>query len=468
MRRRPLAAMALTLTLLCGGCGVAAPPSFVVPGVGSALLATLAGGTDPATVWLAGDSTGDSRDEWFCRTMDSLGDRYQAYSLSHVVWSHDLHAWQPRLGGSGLGCPPRFGAAGDRFVTTSAAAYPVVRAGAALNVPGDLDVRAKVAPDDWGAAATQTVAAKFGPAGDRSWRLLLKQGRLVAERSVDGASADTATSMIAPPFGDGTPGWVRFTLDADNGAGGATLAFLVSNNGADWVPLGEPTTLPAGAPFASAHDVEVGTHTSGADPLVGKSYFLEIRDGIDGRPVAALDMDSVGSAPALVDLLGNVVELVGAPPVGGSPGIVVYNGSVVGETVLYAEEPARFPALTPVPAEIAFISFGHNHGTAPTMRQPYDRLTDALARKWPRTRIIAVGQNPQRPPRTAEQIAAQAARMAELAELARSNRLGYLDAYTPMASDPARYVRDDGVHPTEAGSLLWRDLAVDILVRSGG
>lgn len=67
------------------------------------------------------------------------------------------------------------------------------------------------------------------------------------------------------------------------------------------MPLGKATTLPADAPFASAHDVEVGTHTSGA----GKTYFLEIRDGISGRPAAALDMDSAGSAPALVDLFGN-------------------------------------------------------------------------------------------------------------------------------------------------------------------
>lgn len=457
----------MALALLAAACGGTATPSYAIPGSGTALLATLSAGVEPATVWLAGDSTGDARDEWFCMSLDWLADRYPAYSLSQVSWNDDLQSWQPRLGAAGRECPPRFGTAGDRYVMSSASAYPVVRDAPALRTAGDLDVRAKIAPDDWAAPATQTVVAKYGQAGERSWRLLLKQDRLVAERSLDGTATDSVASSLDLPFQNGSPGWVRFTLDADDGAGSAVLAFFVSADGVTWAPLGHPARVPAGAPFAATHDVEIGTHTSGADPLVGRDYFLEIRDGIDGRDVVALDMDAVGSAPALTDLLGNTVELVGAPTVGGSPGIIAYNGSVAGKSVAYAADPSRLQRLTPAQPDVAFLSYGHNEGTAISMRAPYEQVLDALEHRWPRARLVVVGQNPQRRPRSAEQIAAHAARVADLAALAQRHRLNYLDVLTPMSAAPERYVGDDGVHPTPAGDQLWRDLTVALLQRPG-
>jgi hypothetical protein len=169
------------------------------------------------------------------------------------------------------------------------------------------------------------------------------------------------------------------------------------------------------------------------------------------------------AATTFYDYLGNTVELIGTPAVSGAPGISMFNGSVPGQTASYPGEEPRFTKLTPTPADLAFVNFGHNHGTAPSMRAAYSKLLTALATAWPDCRIVLVTQNPQTAPRSDEQAAAQAARMKELVELAHQARYGLVDPFTPMSAAPSTYTSsDDGIHPTEAGDELWKEQAVGL------
>jgi hypothetical protein len=95
-------------------------------------------------------------------------------------------------------------------------------------------------------------------------------------------------------------------------------------------------------------------------------------------------------------------------------------------------------------------------------RTAYKTLGDALIAAWPDVGVVAVTQNPQLSPQTAAQIAAHATRNRQIVSLAMAQRYGLVDTYRAMVDDPrgvAALVDTDGVHPTQMGSDLWRDVA---------
>lgn len=452
--------------LLVSGCATAAPPPFRAPTAVSGLVSTLDAGTEPATLWLLGDSTGNGTDEWFCQTVGWLTERYPTYSVVNLSWSPEREAWESLYSTAATGgCVDTVGAAGDRSMATSLGAYARLDDAPALRVGGDLEVLARVEPQRWDAGPVQTVAGKTGGPGDRGWRLLLEDGRPAVEWSVDGVTSTRSTATAPVPFLSGRPGWIRFTLDAD--ADGSAVRFAVSENGLEWSDLGRRVPGPAAAgTFPTRADLGVGALPDGADPLVGKLFYVEVRAGAGGPPVAIVDLGlATGGAPRFRDLLGNDVTLIGSPPLAGAPVLAVYNASVPGQTAMYPLERDRLTSLTPVPADVAFLNFGHNHGTALTMRIPYRSLTDAIEARWPEARLVVVTQNPQTAPRTAEQVAAQEARMTDLVAWTKTNRFGLVDAYTPMAAAPQGMVAQDGIHPSAAGVRLWQDIAVGLFLR---
>src|ERR1051325_6739715 len=149
LRNRPMhrvAAIVFAIAALASSCSVMADPASGPP----TLLTTLSADTQPVTIWLVGDSTGNERQEWFCSTMEWLADQLPAYSLAPGAWNQDRQSWEPTLTSGGTGCTVRTGAGGDRHVGTSATARLAVRGNPNLDIPGDIDVRAKIAPAAWG------------------------------------------------------------------------------------------------------------------------------------------------------------------------------------------------------------------------------------------------------------------------------------------------------------------------------
>jgi hypothetical protein len=156
---------------------------------------------------------------------------------------------------------------------------------AALDITGDIDIRCKVAMDDWTPSAIQYLIAKYGAAGQRSYGLSLgTNGRLTIVWSVAGTTVLAAESTAAPTVADGATLWVRATLDVDNGASGNDVKFYTSTDGTTWTQLGATVTQ-AGTTsiFNSTSVLEVGSVVGGTSNAArGKFFRAQVLNGIDG------------------------------------------------------------------------------------------------------------------------------------------------------------------------------------------
>lgn len=159
---------------------------------------------------------------------------------------------------------------------------------AALDVIGDIDLRAKIAPTNW--SALQSVIAKFTTTGNqRSYELSIQaSGVLRLSWSTSGVTALTADSTAATAFPANAIRWIRATMDVDDASGNRVIKFYTSTDGVVWTQLGTTiTTAGTTSIFSSTAVLELGSITAGtAELFTGRIYYAEVRDGIDGTTVA--------------------------------------------------------------------------------------------------------------------------------------------------------------------------------------
>jgi hypothetical protein len=167
-----------------------------------------------------------------------------------------------------------------------------------LRITGDLDIAFHVREDDWTPAVLQALGGKDHLTTGRGYAMTLSTlGRLNLTWSPLGtdASAVTRTSTVAVPFTDGQAGWVRATLDVDNGSGGHSVQFFTAPSSPDlpmsWTQLGTTvTTAGTTSIFATTQPFAVGYARSASANLAADVYRCVVRDGIGGTTV--LDVDT--------------------------------------------------------------------------------------------------------------------------------------------------------------------------------
>jgi hypothetical protein len=163
---------------------------------------------------------------------------------------------------------------------------------AELAILGDLDVRALFSSNDI-EALDQTIAGQWGDAGNRSWRFLVSGGFLVFEYSLDGTTVLTKTCTLplsAIDIFSGDAFYARVVQDVDNGAGGSSVIFYSSDDGAVWSQFGATITTvgPGISRFNSTADFTVGcVDATPADRLDGQVALVEFLDSIDGGAITA-------------------------------------------------------------------------------------------------------------------------------------------------------------------------------------
>jgi len=149
------------------------------------------------------------------------------------------------------------------------------------------------------------------------------------------------------PFSAGAFGWIRVTLDVNNGAGESDTKFFTSGDGVIWTQLGVTrTTVGVTSIFNSTTPLRIsGQDGTEFNPLAGSVYYAEVRNGIDGPVVASFDPSRADAeATTFVAATGETwtVNQSGATPariVGISDGLKV----VRPERVWYDKKP-----LTPL------------------------------------------------------------------------------------------------------------------------
>ena len=170
---------------------------------------------------------------------------------------------------------------------------------APLDITGDIDIRVKLALDDWTPGTTNNLLSKYGGAGTRSYLFVAPAtGRPQLTWSTDGTATVSAQSSTAYSFVDGETNWLRVTLDVDNGASGNDTKFFTSTDGITWTQLGTTiTTAGVTSIFAGTAQLEVGMQGNTNGPARGKFFRAQVLNGIGGT--VAFDANFEGSITSL-------------------------------------------------------------------------------------------------------------------------------------------------------------------------
>lgn len=194
---------------------------------------------------------------------------------------------------------------------------------AANSITGDIDIRIKVAMDDWTPAGIQTFASKYISSLATNFVIFLNTaGTLRYDWSVGGVASGAKTSTAATGVSDGATKWIRVTHDADNDAGGNDVKFWLSDDGGVGTQLG--TTVTTAGTITARDDpsttVKLGTTTGSAFLMAGKIYRVQIYNGIEGT--LAVDFDPTLSLRRQTSLRGATGELWTINQSGATPAIL--------------------------------------------------------------------------------------------------------------------------------------------------
>ena len=129
---------------------------------------------------------------------------------------------------------------------------------------GSIDIRMKLGAPTWTPAAGATLAAKWGAAGQRSYKMsLTSSGAVSLSVSADGTNTSaTATSSSAVSFAGGQVGWLRAMYTVLS-ATTYQISFSQSADGFNWTTLNTPVTTTIAA--TSIYDSAATTRIGGAD-----------------------------------------------------------------------------------------------------------------------------------------------------------------------------------------------------------
>ncbi len=154
---------------------------------------------------------------------------------------------------------------------------------AALSIIGDIDVRYKLAPvGTWVSLVLGGKDDGFGV--NREWQLQVSApGTVVLTWWDSGGTLQSATSTAAvgTVFGSGVLGWLRFTLQVNNGAGGSNIKFYTSPDGTTWTQLGSTVTKAFTTSIRDqAAAVTIGATATVTGTNAANFYRAQIRNNI--------------------------------------------------------------------------------------------------------------------------------------------------------------------------------------------
>lgn len=181
----------------------------------------------------------------------------------------------------------------------------------ATSITGDIDLRLKVALDDYSPVAAQILLAKYATAN--AYQLQL-QTTGTLRLLLNGAAAGVST--VAIPTANGATVWLRATWRQSDGR----VQFFTGADGSTWTQLGADSSAVVASINDTADATEIGAWNSGANnPTAGRFFRVQILNGIDGT--AAFDVDftnkTVGATSVTEGANGATVTIHqgGAPPV---------------------------------------------------------------------------------------------------------------------------------------------------------
>lgn len=219
--------------------------------------------------------------------------KHSTADLKRIFYNSLQLQFQPGVGltgnsvASGINLIPQLGSQTGEYVSTPNAP--------ANQITGDIEFIAYVAANTWAAGKAQPIVAKLQNS-NINWSydfIVTLSGKLAIQTSPDGTigSVVTSVSSVLVPAADGSGIWLRGTLKVNNGAGGNTATFYISNQSPTtvlgeivWTQLGTPV-INAGTTsiFSGTSIVEISSLLGGAGTLFsGDIYAVYVFNGIGG------------------------------------------------------------------------------------------------------------------------------------------------------------------------------------------
>lgn len=329
-----------------------------------------------------------------------------------------------------------------------------------------MDLRILIAPDQWVKSAEQTMVCSthkaVGATGQAqalrfSWNLnptsVNANPSMLLRWSTNSTSwTNGAYSPAIPSPVNGQPMWLRVYITITPGTSAGIQFYYSLDDTATWQSLGGPINYNATDIGAIAFDplnffeIAGSGWQSVAAPMAGKVYEVQIRAGLNGKPIT----------PCLPRLWqrnsgGNVTY-------GGAPTLYLVNASWSGSSI--ANHMANIDVMCPDYGQTAaFFNMGHNHVDASGPVQwltPYQEWVSAVQARLPQAAPVAVLQNPHTAAWANEAAygVSHQLRIRELSRYAGLKRWGQLDLYRAFVTDPrgvAALLMADGLHPNAAG-----------------
>lgn len=181
---------------------------------------------------------------------------------------------------------------GGLVLTGASGSYASTPDTAALDITGDIDIRAVIAFPDYSTGGTPTIVGKYVSSGaQRSyWFRVSATGQLTFVFSPDGTNTTTRNSDITlydAGYSDGELIAVRVTRASATG----NILFYTGNDPVlqpdAWEPMGGTVASPSGTMFASTAPLEVGAVNVGTgDRATGTVVMAQVRSAINGTIVA--------------------------------------------------------------------------------------------------------------------------------------------------------------------------------------
>lgn len=421
---------------------------------------TLSQGRNPFDIGLFGDSTGDETTEWFYLLAQLLSTGLGAsYGVAYRAWSDTRQQYAAAT-------YLTTGTEGRRYISAGSAATSHRVEVTSTAVTGDLTVIAEVDLMGGSPSSQFAIAAQYGGAGSRGWRLELTTGNaLFFEHSADGtAQINRTSSALAAGVLNGGKVFLRVQLDVDNGSAGNTCTFSYSYDRSTWTTIGTPD-VKAGTTsiFNTSTTMQFVGRGGGSITSLGKDfrfYSLEVFASLDETAMrVSIDAGSVPQRTSMTSIaykddVGNsgTIYFQGST-VSGSPRLCMFNGSVGGQVIAYAVDSgsgnARFSKLNAGQQGVTYISFGHNEAADVTYRADYEELTDLIIAASPDAAPVGVLQNKRISPAT--YIEEHEIRKNQIAAF--MNSQGF-DTFNMASYVSTSQMKADGIHPDPATGVM--------------
>ncbi len=152
------------------------------------------------------------------------------------------------------------------------------------SVSGDIDLIAKIQPNDWTPPTVQTIISKYAATNSQysyNFSIGATTGRWTLGLSNSGTAATTATASTNAGFINGTAHWVRATWVASTGV----VQFFRSEDGTTWTQVGSNQTISnvtVPSIFDSNANLNVGAAATANNTLVftGTIYRAKVYSGL--------------------------------------------------------------------------------------------------------------------------------------------------------------------------------------------